>query len=232
MKRAVLFLLCAGFFLPVLLRSETLHLKDGSAVKGRFVKTERDTVFFETTFGTTIRVHKDKVARIDFGEEPAPSEGALDAAMRTSEAPGTLLVTFEKFELTSRIVMDRRGNRSDYERENAIEQALFVNQKKVHSVVDSTTDKAVRNGPETTLRNDAKPADFRVPLAVGVHQCSIVFSNSRAKEYEERFDPSPLAKKLVLDGIQVKPNQTTALRVGLKRKSWRAGKTELVRIVE
>jgi hypothetical protein len=128
--------------------------------------------------------------------------------------------------------MERRGNRSEYERENAIEQAVFVDQKKVHSVVDSTTDKVVRSGPETSLRNDARPVELRLPLAAGVHQCSIVFSNSRAKEYEERFDPSPLAKKLVLDGIQVKSNQTTALRVGLKRKSWRVGKTELVKIVE
>jgi hypothetical protein len=232
MKRAVLFLLCAGFFLPVLLRSETLHLKDGSVVKGRFIKTERDTIFFETTFGTSIRIHKDKVARIDFGEVPAPPESAVDSTMRTSEAPGTLLVTFDGFELSSRIVMERRGNRGEYERENAIEQALFVDQKKVHSVVDSTTDKTVRNGPETTLRNDARPVDFRVPLAAGIHQCSIVFSNSRAKEYEERFDPSPLSKKLVLDGIQVKPNQTTALRVGMKRKPWRVGKTELVRVIE
>ena len=232
MKRAVLFLLCAGFFVPVLLRSETLYLKDGSVVKGRFVKTELDTVFFETSFGTSIRVHKDKVARIDFGEEQAPPESAVDSPIRTTEAPGTLLVTFEDFELTSKIVMERRGNQREYEQENAIEQALFVDQKKVHSVVDSTTNKVVRSGPETTLRNDARPVELRVPLAAGVHQCSIVFSNSRAKEYAERFDPSPLVKKLVLDGIQVKPNQTTALRVGLKRKSWRVGKTDLVRIVE
>jgi hypothetical protein len=59
-----------------------------------------------------------------------------------------------------------------------------------------------------------------------------VFSNSNVKLYEKRFDPSPLAKKLVLDGIQVKPKQTTALRIGLKRKSWRVRKTELVRILE
>jgi hypothetical protein len=232
MKRAVLFLLCAGFLVPVLLRSETLYLKDGSVVKGRFVKSERDTVFFATSFGTSIRVHKDKVARIDFGEGQAPSESAVDSLIRTTEAPGTLLVTFEDFELTSKIVMERRGNQREYEKENAIEQAVFVDQRKVHSVVDSTTDKVVRNGPETTLRNDARPVELRVPLAAGVHQCSIIFSNSRAKEYGERFDPSPLAKKLVLDGIQVKPNQTTALRVGLKRKSWRIGKTDLVRIVE
>ena len=232
MKRFVVFLLCAGLLAPVLLRSETLHLKDGSAVKGRFVKTERDTVFFETTFGTSMRVHKDKVARIDFGEGAAPGEGAVDSSIRTSEAPGTLYVSFENFDLTSKIVMERRGDRSEYERENAIEQAVFVDQRKVHSVVDSTTDKVVRSGPETTLRNDARPVELRVTLAPGVHQCSIVFSNSRVKEYEERFDPSPLAKKLVLDGIQVKPNQTTALRVALKRKSWRVGRTELVRIVE
>jgi hypothetical protein len=234
MRRALLFLLCAGFFLPVLLRSETLHLKDGSVVKGRFVKTEGDTVFFETSFGTSIRVHKDKVARIDFGEGPAPAPAASagDSSMRTTEAAGTLMVSFEDFELTSKIVMERRGDRNEYERENAIEQALFVDQRKMHSVVDSTTDKVVRSGPETTLRNKARPVEFRVPVGAGTHQCSIVFSNSRAREYAEKFDPSPLAKKLVLDGIVVKPNETTVLRIGMKRKAWRVGKSELVRIVE
>ena len=232
MRRFVAFLLCAGLFAPVLLRSETLHLKDGSVVKGRFVKTERDTVFFETTFGTSMRVHKDKVSRIDFGESLSPAAGVPDSTVRTTEEPGTLLVSFEDFKLTSKIVMERRGNRSEYERENAIEQAVFVDQKKVHSVVDSTTDKVVRSGPETTLRNDARPVELRVQVAAGTHQCTIAFSNSGVKQFEARFDPSPLAKKLVLDGIVVKPKQTTVLRVGLKHKAWRVGKTELVRIVE
>ena len=231
MKRLAVFLLCAGFSIPVLLRSETLHLKDGSAVKGRLVKTEGDTVYFDTTFGASIRVHKDKVAKIDFGEGAASPQGEFDASMSSTEVPGTLLVSFEKFELTSRIIMDRGGKKDEYERENAVEQSLLVNQKKVYALVDSTTDKIVRNGPETMLRNDVKPVEFKVALAPGIHQCSIVFGNPKASEYVERFDPGPLDKKLVLDGIRVNSKETTALRVGLKRKGWRVGKSELVRIV-
>jgi len=231
MKRLAVFLLCAGFCVPVLLRSETLHFKDGSAVKGRVVKTEGDTVYFETNFGASLRVHKDKVARIDFAEGDSFPQPELEASVHSAEAPGTLLVSFEKFELTSRIVMDRRGKKDEYERENAVEQSLFVDQRKVHALVDSTTDKIVRNGPETVLRNDAKPVEFRVAIAPGIHQCAIVFGNTRASEYVKRFDPAPLDKKLVLDGIRVNSGETTALRVGLKRKAWRVGKTELVRIV-
>jgi hypothetical protein len=232
MKRFVLFLLCVAFCLPVLLKSETLYLKDGSSVKGRIVKTENDTVYFETSFGASIRIPKDKVARIDFEGVLPQTQPQPDSTMRSVEEPGTLLVSFDDFQLTSRIVMKRRGDKSEYERENSIEQALFVGEKKVFSAVDSTTDKIVRQGPETVLRNDAKPVEMRVPVTPGVHQCTIVIGNTRASLHVDSFDPSPLSRRLVLDGIGVVSKQTTALRVGLKRKAWRIGKSELVRITD
>jgi len=230
MKRILLFMACFSVVGAGFLESETLYLRDGSALNGRFVRMAQDTVYFETSFGSVLRVHKEKVSRVDFvdGQTPAPHESR--SPIHVSEEPGTLDVSFEKFELTSRITVERDREREAHERENAIELALLLGDKKVYSVIDSTTDKIVREGPETILRNDMRPRDFKVALAPGLHRCAVVLANSRASVYVERFDPAPLDKKLTLDNVDIKPGETTYIRIGLKRKSWRIGKSELFRI--
>jgi len=219
MKRMLLLLVCSCVFGAGLLESETLYLRDGSAVKGRFVRMAQDTIYFETSFGPLVRVHKEKVSRIDFVDGRAPA--LLDSAspIHVSAEAGTLDVSFEKFELTSRIIVERDREREAHERENAIEQALLLGDKKVYSVVDSTTDKIVREGPETILRNDMRPRDFKVAVAPGLHRCAVVLANSRASVYVDRFDPAPLDKKLTLDNVDIKPGETTYIRIGLKRKA-------------
>ncbi len=230
MKRILILALCAALFSPVLLRSDTLRLKDGSEVMGMLIKVENDTVSFQTNFGSVLRVHKGKVLRIDFaadGEvQPVPSETSI----HSSEAPGTLLVAFAEFEVTSRIVVERNADRTAFERGNSIKQSLKVNGAAVLTSVDSTTDKVVRNGPETTLRNDAKPVDFKVALDPGFYQCSIVFGNVGAAKYMDSFDPRPLDETLELDSVRVNSKQTTVIRIGMKRKVWKIGSQNLVRL--
>ncbi len=233
MKRILLLLVCACLFGAGLLESETMFLRDGSTLNGRFVRMAQDTVYFETSFGTLMRVHKGQVSRIDFieggGNAPVtPMESVTP--LHVSEEPGTLDVSFEKFEVTSRITVDRNREREAHERENAIEEALLLGGKRVYSLVDSTTDKVVREGPETILRNDMKPRDFRVTVAPGVYSGSLVLGNTRASAYVEHFDPSPLDKKLVLNDIDIKTGATTHIRIGLKHKTWRVGKTELIKV--
>lgn len=230
MKRMVVLVFCASLAVSGHLRSEVLHLKDGSVLKGRLVKMELDTLYFETSFGPRMAVPRGRVARIDFDENWASPSGrpGSGAAVFTASEPGTLAVSFEEFELTSRIVLERGGSRAACERENTLEMTLVVNGLKVYSTVDSLTDKTVRKGPETVLRNDMRPRGFEVPLAPGIHRCVVAFGNTRASEHVELLDPGPLDKKLVLDPVRVDPGRTTHVRIGMKRK-W-TGKTELVRI--
>ncbi len=232
MKRFIPLLLCASLVVPGLLKSESLRLKDGSVLNGRLVKVEQDTLYFETSFGATVAVHRGKVSRIEFDESAVRSSNEPPAflSIHTSERPGSLSVSFEKFTLTSRVVVPRGGDRESYERENAIELALEVDGQNTYSFVDSTTDKTVRNGPETVLRNDIEPHDFGVAVSPGLYRCVVGFRNSRASAYVERFDPRPLDQKLVFDTVRIEPGKTTYIRVGLKRKAWLVGKTELFKI--
>lgn len=230
MRRLLFLLLCMGLFLPGLLVSDTLYLKDGSIFKGVLIRVTGDTVYLETSFGSEIRVPKADVRRIDFVdslEVPVP-EGR--AVVPVSSDPGTLMVTFEDFKVTSKIVMKRGRDEEGHERENSIEQALMISERKVYSVIDSTTDKVIKEGPDTKLRNDMKPVDFRVVLPSGLHHCTLVFANSRVAEYGDRFDPRPLERRLDMENINIEPGETYLVRIGSKRKKWGLSKGVLYRV--
>jgi len=232
MKRARLILFCALMLVPGSLASESVYLKDGSVLKGRLARAEQDTLFFETSFGSFLAIHRGQISRIEFDEGLAGLSGEPPAVgvPHPSELPGSLSVSFEKFTFTSRLVVPRSGDPPAYERENAIEQSLMVEGRNVYSYVDSVTDKTVTDGPETVLRNDIEPRDFEVALPAGLYRCVIGFRNSRASAFVERFDPDPLDKKLILDTVRIDPGRTTHVRIGSKRKSWIVGSRELFRI--
>jgi hypothetical protein len=230
MRRIAQFLLAVLLLVPGFLHSEVLYLKDGSVLKGRVVSMDPDTLYFETSFGSKLAVHRGKVARIELEADSARSmqKPAVGLQLQTAAEAGTLSVSFEKFEVTSRIVVKRGDDREVLEKANAIEQVLAADGKKVHSVVDSLTDKAVRNGPATMLRNDAKPQAFDVALAPGFYRCVISFGNTRGSDHADRFDPAPLDRRLVIDPVRIDPGQRTEVRVGMKRK-W-TGKSELFKV--
>ncbi|UCG53115.1 MAG: hypothetical protein JSW58_06065 [Candidatus Latescibacterota bacterium] len=212
---------------PALLQGETLYLKDGSALRGKLIRFDNDTLHFETTFGSTVLIPKIKVSRIDFldaGTGPAPSQPVVGFQ---SAEPGTLEVIFEEFKLASRISVHRGKDREAHERENAIEQGLWVEDEKVYSWIDSTTDKVIRGGPETILRNDIEPLDFRVGLPPGLHHCKLAFGNVLVSEYVNRFEPRPLEKNLLVDNVQIESGKRTRIRVGLKRGKLKMGVTRL-----
>jgi hypothetical protein len=197
---------------------------------GTLIKVDNDTVSFQTNFGSVLRVHKGKVLRIEFAADGDVQPAPIGTSIHPIEAPGTLLVAFVEFEVTSRIVVERNADRAALEKGNSIRQSLKVNGATVVTSVDSTTDKVVRNGPETTLRNDASPVDFKVALDPGFYQCSIEFGNVGAAKYTDSFDPRPLEEKLELDSVRVSSEQTTVIRIGMKRKVWKIGAQNLVRL--
>jgi hypothetical protein len=218
--------LCAG-----LLRSETVYLKDGSTVKGTLKKVAADTLVFETTFGAAIKIPKNKIVRIDFVDD-APAQAAVGAigAGNESAEPGSLMVIFEKVTFTSRIKVKRNRDREGHERENVIEAALLVAGKKVYSVLDSTTDKVIAEGPETTLRNDMELESFKIGIPPGLYQGTLEVTTPYAKEYADRFDPGPLDEVLVLDNLLIEPGQTLVVRVGIKKKMLGLRKSGMVKL--
>jgi len=224
MKRRFI-LVCVILALPAFLKSEMLRLRDGSAINGRLLRMQGDTLYFRTSFGTLLAVHRSGVAGVDF-DSMSTAARVLENA-RTSAEAGTLVVDFEDFQLTSRIAVERGGDRGLYAGRNAIEERILVGNRAACSFIDSTTDKTIREGPKTVLRNDIEPKDCRVALAPGLYRCSIVFFNPHASALPAAFEPSPLEKKLVVDPVRIEAGQATTIRVGLKRK-W-PGKSELVR---
>ena len=232
MKRIVFFVLVCIVFGAGLLKSEIVYLKDGSIVKGTLKKISADTLYFETSFGSMMKIPKHKIFKVDFADGAAgpttvpPAVAGLGTA---SAEPGSLMVVFDRIKLTSRITVKRDRDREGHERENAIEVALMIDGKKVYSFIDSTTDKLIANGPEKTLRNDIEPRGFTVGLPAGLSQGSLHIGNTRADEYADRFDPEPLNRVLILNNLDIKSNETLVVQVGMKKKMMGLKKTELIR---
>ena len=226
MRFRLFLLVILAVAIPAILMGETVYLTDGSTLKGKLKKLENDTLHFETAFGATVKIPKANIARIDLDSAGAvtPPGPALTG---TTAEPGTLRVVFEEVKFTTRINVKRNRNREDVERENSIEQRLLVGSKLVHSYVDSLTDKVIRNGPDTTLKNDFEAAEIKVVLEPALHHLTLSFGNTRANQYVDQFDGKPLERELLIDNVQIDPGTTTRIRVGMKRKKWGVSKSEL-----
>ncbi len=232
MKRIVFFVLLIVFVGVGLLKSEVVYLKDGSTLKGTVKKMSGDTLYFEASFGSLMKISKDKIVRIDFAEgssvvSPGPPPAVEESG--ASAEPGSLMVVFEKVKFTSKISVKRDRDREGHERENAIEMRLMLEGNTIYSLIDSTTDKVIANGPETTLRNDIEPQAFSLALAPGMYQGALRIGNTRIDKYAERFDPEPLDKLLVLDNLKIKPNETLVVRVTVKKKLLGLKKSDMSR---
>lgn len=213
--------------IPVLLMGETVYLTDGSTLKGKLRKFENDTLHFETDFGAMVKIDKTKIVRIDFAVGAgAPVAPAVDVGFDEA-VPGSLQVVFDKVKFTTRINVERGRNREAVERENSIEQRLLVGDKQVHSHVDSVTDKVIRNGPDTTLRNEFEAQDFKVVLEPNMYHLTLMFGNTFVDEYANQLEAEPLERELRIDNVTIEPGKTTRIRVGVKRKRFGVKKTEL-----
>ena len=207
-------------FLPALTQSEVLYLKDGSAIQGELKRLVNDTLYFETSFGASIRVARARVARIVFADSPSvqPPGGGPGAIAQQSSVPGTVMVGFDKVKLRSKVVVNRGKDDDTILRANWIECAWYAGSIKVYSEIDSVIDKTIRKGPETRFSNDMKPQDFKIALPPGTYECRLFIRNNVPEGYETSFAEGPLAKVLVVNQVTVHPAQTTQIRVGMKRK--------------
>lgn len=214
-------ILCLVLFLPGLIRGEVLYLKDGSSIQGKLLRFVNDTLYFEASFGSEVRIPRDQVVRVDFSASGAaiqqPGTGQTSVPWE-NELAGTVLVSFEKFEVTSRISVHRDQNKAALLRTNAIECALYIGPLKAFTAVDSVTDKTIREGPDTVYRNDMAPKEFQVAVAPGSYQCRLYLRNVVGPGLEDSFVGDPLQKDLLVQNVKVLPGETTQLTVGMKKK--------------
>jgi hypothetical protein len=213
-------MICLAVFLPGILRGEVLYLKDGSSIHGKLLRLLDDTLYFETSFGSQVRVPRDHVARLEFspGVPGAYGSNPTTTVPFQSELAGTVLVSFEKFKVTSRVTVHRDKNKDAILRANAIECAVYMGSVKTFSAIDSVNDDEIREGPETTYRNDMVPKGIKVAVAPGSYQFRLYLRNVARVEDEGFFVGDPLRKDLLVENMKVLPGETTQLRVGMKRK--------------
>ena len=102
MRIRMFLLMSTLVLLPALTQSEVLYLKDGSSIQGKLKRLVNDTLYFETSFGSSIRVPREQVVRIDFADSPTiqpPGAGAAAIPQQSSvlpmnESPPNALVLF------------------------------------------------------------------------------------------------------------------------------------------
>jgi len=211
-------LLCLVVFVPALVQGSVFHLKDGSAIQGKLLKLVNDTLYVETSFGAKIRIPKSQIVRVDFADSAAVLPMPSTAVPKQSSVPGTVMVSFEKFNVSSRVTVHRGQNEAEILKANSIELAFYVGSEKVYSVIDSSTNKEIREGPDTVYKNEMRPEEFKVAVPPGSYQCRLFLRNTFARDYENSFVNDPLEKRLLVENVNVLPAQTTLYRVGLKRK--------------
>jgi hypothetical protein len=218
--------------IPCVLQAEILFLKDGSNLVGNLVRIEGDTLYFQPSFGGTLQFSKSDVWRIQF----ADSDPLLEKVMETGrqgepakkvEGPGTLVITFGGISISNKIVVHRKRNYDELERANWIKSSLVVDGSEVAAVIDSTTDKVYRDGPDTIIKNTMKMQDFRVDLDSGTYSCIIIIKNVGASEHKKDFEYAPLDLTLKVENVTIFPQRQTTIEVGKKRGAFRLGMPKL-----
>jgi hypothetical protein len=215
--------------LPAVLQGEILVLKDGSELKGRIVSIQGDTLVFEPSFGGTISIHRDKIARIIYDES---GERAVVPAEKKVSGSGVLKLVFDQNKLTSKVAVTQKlkSHKDEVIRANWIEQLVIVGTDTVFSRVDTTMDKTVYKGHERLYKNNVKLEDVQVPVKAGIHRCVLVVRNTGAQSHADVFDEGPLELTLSFDTVNIAPDQTTTLKVGIKKGFLRMGAPKLVAV--
>ena len=239
MRLRAMLIICVLLLLPYLSRSEVLYLRDGSTLQGKLLRMSNDTLYVKTSFGATVPMHKSVVLRIDFDSLgvataiPAPRPAAPDPGMGydASAPAGTLMVIFDRFELSSEVIVERGRNEKEIVSANAIEALLLVNGEKMHSQIDTTMDKVIRKGPETVYRNEMRPKSYSVALAPGRYQCIFEILNSQGEPWIDQFPEGLLEKRLLRDEVSIRPETNTQIRIGLKKKYKGLGSSYLYEIM-
>lgn len=233
-NRLVMAALVCAFLLPALAAGEVVRLRDGSAMRGRLIAIEGDSLTFRLSVGPRMKIHRSQVLSIAFDDSlgsasltgTAPGAAALPA----TRGVGTITVSFKDKNISSKISIDKKKQWDEHVRSNHIVVQLVVNGNAVYTVVDSTMDKTIYKGHTTQIKNDALLTDFKVEVPAGIHQCEVVIRNFDEVTFRDDFDPEPLHAALVLDEFEVRAGGGARIEVGLDKGTLKLGKTKLYRV--
>jgi hypothetical protein len=232
-RRLVVWACVAALFtLPAALLGEVLVLKDGSEIKGKVVGFAGDTLTFEPSFGGRIRVHRDDIVEILFDETKQPAAEKISARSAGGDEPGVVSITFKDDKLTSKTIVTNKTKSREAEiiRANWIEQMLIVGRDTVYSRVDTTLDKTIYKGHEKQFKNTIRLEDMKATVPAGVHRCVVIVRNLGANTHEDAFDEGPLDLFLEFETVSVYADQTSSLRVGIKKGFMKTGKPKLYQV--
>jgi hypothetical protein len=217
---------------PAILQSEVLYLKDDSEIRGTLVSFVGDTLTFEPSFGGLIRVHRSQIVQLVFDESKAAHAPAITGERETPEGPGMIKVVFKDDKLSSKVVVSRANKKREAEiiRANWIEQLLVVGGDTVYSRVDTTMDKTIFQGHDKLYKNTIELEDMSAKLEAGVYQCIVLIRNVGAGVSDVDFDEGPIDVSLELETVGLYFDQTTLVRVGMKKGFLRMGQPKLYRV--
>lgn len=227
--RLVAWLVVAAVLVPALASGDVVRLVDGSTLRGRVVSLGADTLVVRATFGSEVRIPRDQIRWIGFGDSlavpQAPAAGAGQA--KAAGGDGHISVTFLKRGLSSRVVVDRHKDREAHLRANWIIERFLVDGKEVFSCTDSTMDKTIYDGPDRVYKNSMDLKDFSVAVPAGMHQCMLIVENAGKDQFRKDFDPEPLSIELHVDNVVVTAGKVRRVTVDVSHGLLRLGQPHL-----
>jgi len=206
--------------LPTGTYGDTLHLLDGTVLRGKILSFASDTLTFHTSFGSDIRVARDKIFAIDFTDSGLTIPAAIPAAgaaVALGGEPGQLTVTFKDRSVSSKIIVEKGKNERALLQANWIVQTLIVDGDSVFTYIDSVMEKTIYKGPERQYKNTIEFEDMLVPLQEGPHHVVLVVKNYGLDEYGEMFDGNPINIQYADEDVQVYAGRASLVHLGLDR---------------
>jgi hypothetical protein len=214
----------------MLIRSEILHLKDGSVIKGSVVRFTGDTLTFEPSFGGRMKVSKTQIVKIVFSDSIDAADASVDiprhrpASSAGAGGKGFLAVAFKDKEVSSKVEVHRARDEKQIMEANWVVQLLIIEGDTVFAHIDSTVDKTVNKGHDRHYKNNFEMKEMKVALDAGLHNCILIVHNRGLGVRDDAFKSGPLDLTLNIDNVQIYPDRTTRVKVGVKKGRFRLGK--------
>lgn len=213
--------------IPLLSSGEKLYLRDGSMLNGTIQALDADSVSITTSFGRRLAFARKDVFRIEFSDSAVFSSG-LGQGVPAPAEPGSLLVLFEAQELSSKIIVHRDRELELSLEANTIEQLLYIDNVLVFSYSDTSTDKKIRKGDDTILKNTIVLKDIRISLPAGPHMVRLIVGSKGRTAHKARFENEPLLETLERSNLIIYAGNTTRFVIEAKKKKWGMGGSELL----
>ena len=220
---------------PAVTAGDTVKTTDGSVLKGRVIRLDRDTLSVESTFGGVLRIPRSRIVWISFGDSvTTPESGSsqiatVDPTVSTG-GDGELGVTFKNRVISSKIVVTKRKDLAGHLHANGIQQFLLVDGDTAFSYVDTVMDKTIYKGPDRVYKNTIELKDMFVNLSPGDHQIFVIVRSVGYDQYEDRFENGPLNVEFLLGDVQVHSARTTLVNIGISTGTLRMGKPRLYKV--